>query len=387
MFQFMKHLNNEHNYEFKVISFKFDDVGDENDIKKYCKELITIKLSLNLKKRYFSYLFNYIKGLFIGKISPKKHNYFDLSFSWKMQLEIDKLLSNEKFDLIFVDDFSMIPYVSDKDQLVKVLAEVNSTPEIFKTNYKLENNIIKKIIAYLNFLNATNYEKNYEKFDLCITATERIKGILSSKSYNLNCAIIPFGVDVDHNYSECNEDFPSILFLGTMSSKFNQKSVLYIYEKIYPHLKKNFPTLKFFIIGKGPSEEIIRLGNDESIIVTGYVKDIKRHISTTSVVVLPIHGFGIKTRLLEVMSVGKPAVIYSKAIEGINVTPNKNVLIADNSNEFINRITELLNSEDLRKEISKNAKKLMEEEYSWQKMANKLDQECQTLIKINTGGK
>lgn len=381
MFQFLKYLNKDYNYEFKVVSFKFDDLGKEKDLKKYCKEIITIKLPLNLKKRYFSYLVNYIKSLFLGQISIKKSNYLDFSFSWKMQSEIDKLINNETFDLILVDDFSMIPYVSDKNQIIKVLAEVNSTPEIFKTNYQLENNIFKKTIGFLNYLNAINYEKNYEKFDLCVVATDKIKRILDSKGYNLNCAIIPFGVDINFEYSKLNEDFPSILFLGTLSSKFNQKSVLYIYEKIYPLLKKDFPKLKFFVVGKGPSKEIIKLGKDKSIIVTGYVKDIRSYISKASVVVLPIHGFGIKTRLLEVMSVGKPAVIYSNALEGINVIHNQNILVADNTEEFVEKITKLLNNEDLRKEIGKNAKKLMEEEYSWKSMADKLNQGCQRLIK------
>lgn len=379
MFQLIKYLKNDYNYEFKVISFKFGSSGNEKDLEPYCEDIITIELPLNLKKRYFSYFVNYVKCIFTGKISLKKSNYFDFSFSYKFQREVDKLINNEEFDLIFVDDFSMVPYVSDKDQ-IKVLTEINNAPELFKTNYELETNIFKKIITILNYLNAKNYEKNYDKFELCIATTEKVVEILDSKPYNLNYAIIPFGVNINQEYLGLDEDFPSILFLGTMSSKFNQKSVLYIYKKIYPVLKKEFPTLKFFIVGKGPSKEIVKLDDGKSIIVTGYVKDIKGYISKASVIVLPIHGFGIKTRLLEVMSTGKPVVIYSKAIEGVNVSSNHDVLIADTTNDFIEEITKLLDNKDLRIKIGENAKKLMEKEYSWKSMADKLNQECQTLI-------
>lgn len=377
----MKFLNEDYHYEFKLVSFKFDNEGNENDIKKYCEDVITVTLPLNIKKRYFYYLRNYAIGLFKGKISLRKRNYLDFSFSWKMQKEIDSLISNEKYDLVFVDDFSMVPYVSDKDQIKKVLTEINNTPEIFKKAYEIEDNFFKKIIMFLNYLNAVNYEKTYEKFDLCVTVTERVKKILYTKYHNINCAVVPFGVEVDSRYSGINEDFPNILFLGTMSSIFNEKSALYIYEKIYPLLRKDFSQLKFFIVGKGPSKKILRLGDNKSVIVTGFVKDIKYYISRASVVVLPIHGFGIKTRLLEVMSVGKSVVTNLEAVEGINVSPGKNIIVASSNVEFVEKILILLKNEDLRKEIGINAKKLMEEEYSWRSMAEKLNVECQKIIK------
>ena len=119
---------------------------------------------------------------------------------------------------------------------------------------------------------------------------------------------------------------------------------------------------------------------DNSVIITGYVEDTRPYLARASVIILPIHGFGIKTRLLEAMAMGKPVVISSAGIHGIDVTPEKDIIVADGPEEFAERVIKLLNDEALRKKIGTNARKLMEEKYSWEKMADTLNEVSQEVV-------
>lgn len=378
VFNLIKYLSKKYKHRITIVAFKFKDDPEEY-LREYCDEIVTIELPTSPKKRYPYYIINYLISLLLTDISLRKRNILDVTFSWKMQRKIKELLKTKEFDIILVDDVSMVPYVSDAS-LPKILTEVGNIPEVHREAYKIEKNILKKLNKLLLYSIAKNYEKDYEKFDACITVTKQQKDKLESHLSNLSISVIPFGINTDSESEFFEEDFPSLLFLGTLSSVFNQQSVLYLYKEIYPLIKGKIPDTKLYIVGKNPSKEILKLTTDDSVIVTGYVKDVRPYLARASVITLPVHGFGIKTRLLEVMAMGKPVVVSSAATHGLDATPEENIIIADDPKEFAERVVELLNDEALRKRIGANARNLMKEKYSWEKMADMLNDILQEVM-------
>jgi glycosyltransferase involved in cell wall biosynthesis len=361
----VKYLSKKFMHNIIMVGFK-DKYDSIDYLKEYCDEIITMDLPTQKMK-----LVDYIIGIFTGYISLRKGNVLNYSFSWKLQKKVTELVITKEIDIIFVDTPSMLYYASDVS-LPKII-EIWSIPQIHYEAFKFERNIPKKIPRLLNFLAAKHYEKSYEKYDVCITPTEQEKDVLNLRLSNLNISVIHFGINLDLRSNYFVQDFPSLLFLGNMGDKYNQRSILYFYNNIYYLIKDKIPNIKLYIVGKDPSEDILKLTNDASVIVTGYVDDVRPYLARASVVTLPIHGYGIKTRVLEAMAMEKAVVISSKGIHGINVMPEKDIIIADDPTEFARRVIELLNDENLRYRISSNARKLMEEEYSWEKMTDKLN--------------
>jgi glycosyltransferase involved in cell wall biosynthesis len=371
VFNLIKYLSKKYKHHITIVAFKFKDDPEEY-LREYCNEVVTIELPTSPKKRYPHYVINHIIGLLLGDISLRKRNILDVTFSWRMQRKIKELLETKEFNIIFVDNYSMVPYVSDT-RLPKLLTEIGNIPEVHREAYKIEKDILKKLLRLILYRGAKNYERDYEKFDACITVTKQQKDILESHLSNLNISVIPFGINIDAESEDFEEDFPSLLFLGSLDSVYNQRSILYLHKEIYPLIKEKIIGIKLYIVGKNPSKEILKLAIDNSVIVTGYVEDVRPYLARASVVTLPIHGFGIKTRLLEAMAMGKPVVISSVGIRGIDVTPEENIIVADDPEEFAERVVELLNDEALRKRIGTNARKLMEKKYSWEKMSDMLN--------------
>ena len=380
----IKYLSEKHMYNITLVSFKYSKEGqkkgsdqyDEEYLKKYCDKIETVDISASFGKRITCYAIDYIKRIVSGDL----RNILDYSFSREMQKKINELLKRKEFDVIFADTPSMLFYVSDV-KLPKVL-EIWTISQIHYEAYKkLEKKLHKKLLRLWLYFDAKNREKYYKKFDICITPTEHEREVLKSYLPDLEISVIPFGINTDLRSENFEQDFLSLIFIGSMNSLFNQRSILYFYDKIYPSIKESFLEVKLYIVGKNPSEEIIQMTRDKSVIVTGYVEDVRPFLARASVVTLPLHGYGIKTRVLEAMAMGKPVVTSSEGIHGIDVTPEENIIIADEPEEFARRVIELLNNEGLRKKIGANARKLMEEEYSWEKMTDMLNEVLKKAVR------
>lgn len=118
------------------------------------------------------------------------------------------------------------------------------------------------------------------------------------------------------------------------------------------------------------------------MVVTGYVGDLRPYLSRAWVVVAPLQeGFGVKVRVLQAMAIGKPVVSTSMVMAGIDVTPGKDIIIADTPPAFAESVIELLNNKQLRKEIGTNARRLMETNHSWEKLTDRLNEILERVVK------
>jgi glycosyltransferase involved in cell wall biosynthesis len=69
-------------------------------------------------------------------------------------------------------------------------------------------------------------------------------------------------------------------------------------------------------------------------------------------------------KILEAMALGTGS-IYAKGVEGLEVTHNEHVLIADTPDTIAENVIKLLRDPELRKRLSHNARKLIETKYNW----------------------
>lgn len=365
----IKYLANKYSHRITLVAFEYK--GDSAEyISKYCENIVTIETPSSKIGRMLYYASISLQRPIDRIIS--RRNLFNFTYSQELSKIVGNLVETEKFDIIFVAEPSLCSYVFDLP-IPKIL-ETWSASLGYKEARRREGSLLKKLYYHLNYLMMRSYEKEYWKFDMCLVPTGYERTSLNSYVPKLNISVIPFGIDTDVGIVDTNEDFPSILFLGSLNSIYNQQSLLYLYNEIYPIVKNKVPKIKLYIVGKEPPDNIAQLPlHDPSIIVTGYVKDVRPYLAKASIVVLPVHGFGIKTRILEAMAMGKPVITSSEGIHGIDVTPGEDILIANSIEEFAMQTIDILSNEALRTRIGINAKKLMKDKYSWERMTDDLN--------------
>ena len=81
------------------------------------------------------------------------------------------------------------------------------------------------------------------------------------------------------------------------------------------------------------------------------------------------------------LGIGQNILTTSIGKEGIEVEDKKQLLIADSAEEFIEKTVELFNGKIDSKELSINAKRIITEKYTWEKIAEKFESEYLRLIK------
>ncbi len=179
---------------------------------------------------------------------------------------------------------------------------------------------------------------------------------------------VPTGVDVKFFSAVKAERKPkSLVFLGSMDWMPNIDAVEYFTNEIYPQVKRDFPHVKFTIVGRNPPEKVRALAaKDSSIQVTGTVNDVRPFVAESEVMIVPLRvGGGTRIKIFEAMANGIPVVSTAIGAEGLPVTHGKHILLADSPSDFAKCIGELFKSKEEREKIGQNGLALVSEHFGW----------------------
>jgi glycosyltransferase involved in cell wall biosynthesis len=236
---------------------------------------------------------------------------------------------------------------------------------------------LKRIIYGIRYALNRSYEKHiYEKFDACLVVTQLEKELLESLSPQIRCTVIPIGVDVDYFSPTYIDQEPfTLTLLARLDYPIAIANVLYFYNEVFPLIRRESPNVKLYLVGRDPAKEIVALSADPSVSVTGYVKDVRPYLAKSTVFVSPeILGTGMKYKVLEAMSMGKAVVTTTIGAQGISVRNREHLVVADTPHEFARATVSLLTDQRMGATLGANARKLVQEKYSWEIITKVLDE-------------
>ena len=152
-----------------------------------------------------------------------------------------------------------------------------------------------------------------------------------------------------------HEEDNVISFMGKMDTEPNVIAVNYFAHEIFPKLKGNFPNLKFKIVGSHP-ERIISLSDIQDIVVTGFVDSLEPYYQSSTIVVAPmLTGAGIQNKIIQAMSYGCCVATTTIGAEGLTINNNE-IAIIDDTDKWIETISNLLQNRDERIEMGMKAR-------------------------------
>ncbi len=140
-----------------------------------------------------------------------------------------------------------------------------------------------------------------------------------------------------------------------------------------------FPAVRLLVVGDGPVLADARLkaaalGIQSNIVFTGAVprKDVLRYLSLADIAVLPhSNEFGSPIVMFEFMGLRVPLVAPKLApIEDVHVDGQTALLFTPlNRGEFVEKLSSLLASKDLRESIARRAFEKLERDHTWEQNA------------------
>jgi len=216
------------------------------------------------------------------------------------------------------------------------------------------------------------------RFDRTLVTSERDLSALASLAAD-DCerlSILGNGVDLDH-FSPGPSDARSpktIVISGKMSYHANISMVLRFITHVWPFVRRQVPNAQLWIVGKDPSSEIAALESDPQITVTGEVKNVADYLRRAEVAVAPIvYGVGIQNKVLEAMACGTPVVVSPQGSSSLAVKHGLNVIVAEDDEAFRSAVVELLQNPRRRNELGAAARRYVERDHGWDRIASQLE--------------
>jgi glycosyltransferase involved in cell wall biosynthesis len=156
-----------------------------------------------------------------------------------------------------------------------------------------------------------------------------------------------------------------IVFLGSFAHKPNIDAATYYVRDIHPLVRQALPRARLFVVGSDPPHEVRALAN-ESIVVSGYVPDLKPYYNRFRVSIAPLrYGAGVKGKINTSLSFGVPLVTTPLGAEGMKLVHEKHALFASDPRDFAASIHRLYTDEVLWTSLRKAGLEHLRSHYSF----------------------
>src|SRR5712691_1060599 len=206
---------------------------------------------------------------------------------------------------------------------------------------------------------------------------------LGADAPSARTVVIPNAADVDFfqpRPSDPPADGRTVLFFGLLSTIPNIDGVRFFVRDIWPRIAATRPDARCRIIGARPHASVRELAGP-GVEVVGLVDDLRPHLASAAAVVVPLRlGGGTRLKIVEAMAMGRPVVSTTLGAEGIEVTPERDILIADDPARFAAAVTRLLADPALGARLGRAGRELAVRRYSWKAAAASLERFFEQVV-------
>jgi len=302
-------------------------------------------------------------------------------FSTDFDILLRKTLEKEDYDIIHLESLFMTPYTHTIRRFSKakiILRSHNLEYMIWQRLAIAPANPAKKV--YLKIL-----AKQLKKYETNILSS--IDGIASISSQDLEKYVqlgckkpmitIPFGISLKTYKSDYQLRMNLInqfkLFhIGAMDWKPNMEGISWFIEEVWPTVLKSNQDLELHIAGRSMPGWLIEKEVPNMVNHTE-VESAQEFMLSHDIMIVPLlSAGGMRVKIIEGMALGRVIISTAIGAEGIDYKDGENILIANNAEEFNDKLTWLKANPEKLYEIGQNGKKLVETYYNNQRITEKL---------------
>jgi hypothetical protein len=276
--------------------------------------------------------------------------------------ELQNLLSKDCWDIIQTEFFEMIELGSlfpKKAKTIFVSHESKTLRMISARDNSSANDSYKE---YLIGLNKHIEVSLLREYDTVIVFSEEDKNRLRDFGVE-NIDVSPFSILDDQNVAAISDHYDNLIFLGGSNHFPNVEGLNWFIENIFPPIYDQYK-IPLLIVGNW-NENLISTYKEGAIKYVGFVENLES-IFKNAIMIVPLRvGNGIRTKMLLGLKMKVPIISTSLGFEGLNLIDFENILVANNMEEFMDKIYFLKNSEIAEvNKILENGERFLEDNYS-----------------------
>jgi polysaccharide biosynthesis protein PslH len=157
---------------------------------------------------------------------------------------------------------------------------------------------------------------------------------------------------------------PAVTFAGTLGQgTANVDAALWLLDEVMPRVWAEVGNLRLYLVGRNPAPELRRRAGPR-VDVTGEVASIVPYFRQSLAALVPLRWeSGTRFKILEAFACRTPVVSTTLGAEGLAVTHDRDILLADTPAAFAEAIGRLARQPELRARLTGPAYELVRSEY------------------------
>lgn len=348
---------------------------NENDSKSF-SQLVTLHL-LDIDSR--TKFFGALKNIF-SRLPYNIEKYYSAS----ALNQLARLVGEEKFDAIQVETLHMARYGIELKRLFGlpiVLREHNFESDITRRFRDHSPNPFIRLYATIQHRRIMSFEADaVQQFDMVFPITNEDEVKLRLIAPQMHSTVVSAGVDTKSLVFSSNHVPNRILFLINYDWPPNKDSLEYYIEQILPNVARLCPGVMTLLIGKG-TEKFKSNPTAKNIEVVGFLDNLNDLSMLGSIAIVPLRiGSGMRIKILELMAMGRVVITTTMGAEGIEAEHGKHLIVCDDPYEFATCVAHYLGSPVESARIGEDARKLVEEKYSWDIVGKRMYEVYASLV-------
>ena len=365
-FNMIRRLAVSHEVTVATLARTADEMAAGQELHRYCHDLHVGRISKPAGWARFA--------LYGMSAAPATFGYF---YSPELARTVRRLLDTRGFDAIVVHCSSMGPYVAGHAGCRKVmdfgdadsekwLEYGRTAPFPLSQAFRLEGRKVRRYEAWLG-----------KQFDACSVNASRERDVLAAYVHS-PIHVIPNGVDLEY-FEPSRPSGPGyipnrIVFTGNMSYRPNVDAVQRFVTAVLPRIRREIPDVQLCIVGMDPAPAVRRLADEDRVVVTGRVDDVRPYFDSAAVAVAPLRvARGLQNKVLEAMAMRVPVVASPAAFEGISAVAGRDLLVAAGPKAFSRAVVSLLRDPAARERYAAAGRTCVDTNHNWSRLLQRLE--------------
>lgn len=172
------------------------------------------------------------------------------------------------------------------------------------------------------------------------------------------------GAEIAARLPEPPDNPPRVGFIGSMNWHPNIEGMKWFINSVWPSVLEKNPSATLHIAGRGLQQNNTGLPHGKNIAIDGETDSARDFIASNHVIIAPLFaGSGLRIKIIEAMSAGRPVVATPVAVEGLQAENGRELTVAGDPDSFCSALSSLLQDPGKRAAMGEAAVALVKQSY------------------------
>lgn len=295
----------------------------------------------------------------------------------RMHALLGHLTRDRHFDVVHIDQLNMAQYADHVAGALTVLDAHNALWLLYRRLAASSPPGLRGLLLARDWRRLRTYEGVIGRRVDAVLAVSDVdrRALTEVMGRDRPITIVPIGVDLEEiTPLRRRPDAHRVVHIGTMFWPPNVDAVRWFTQAVWPRIRAARPDAAFDVVGARPPRALRALASPSNgVRFAGYVSDPTPYLERAGVVVVPLlAGSGMRVKILTALAQGLPVVTTTLGCEGIDVEPERDLIVADTADAFAAATLRLLDDPALAGELGRSGRRMIEQHYDYRRVLARL---------------